>query len=88
MSPAWLAVMVVVSGAPKKPGFSTPRDIINRLEAIANEHLLDALIIYELASRVSPQVVLTLSDKERAQVRTYVERYVLTRAADEPSTPP
>ena len=53
-------------------------DRLNRLEAIADDHLLDGLIIYELASRVSPQVVLTLSDDERALVRRYVEKYVLT----------
>ena len=58
-------------------------DRLNRLEAIAKDHLLDALIIYELASRVSPQVVLTLSDEERSRVRTYVEKYVLTRVAPE-----
>jgi tetratricopeptide (TPR) repeat protein len=59
-----------------------------RLRKITVEaKLLDAFIIYEIASRISPIIVLTLPPVARAQISRYVEEFVLFDAHAASVTP-
>ena len=50
---------------------------LERLGVIAEAGMADALILFELATRVHPQMTLTLNDATRARLRAYVLQYVL-----------
>jgi tetratricopeptide (TPR) repeat protein len=56
---------------------SAPDPALDRLGRIASDGLLGAFIVYEIASRISPDVTLLLADTERGEVRRYIERYVV-----------
>jgi len=56
---------------------SAPDPTLDRLGRIANDGLLAAFIVYEIASRISPDVTLLLADAQRGEVRRYVEHYVV-----------
>lgn len=54
-------------------------DRLDRLEAVAKDGLLNAMVLYEFASRVDPMVMLKTSKSQREEVAKFFERYVLTR---------
>lgn len=53
---------------------------LDRLSDLAFHHQLDLFVVYEIASRIMPDVALQLDDDTRAKLRTYVAQYVLPRA--------
>ncbi|PZR07414.1 MAG: hypothetical protein DI536_27565 [Archangium gephyra] len=69
-------VTVYVSNRDAKDGVRDDR--LDRLEAVANAGLLDAMVLYEFASRVDPMVMLKVSDAQRGEVAGYIEQFVLT----------
>lgn len=50
---------------------------LDRLSSIIADGLTAAFVVYELGSRVDPQIVLRLDDKFRQLMTRYVEKYVL-----------
>lgn len=69
-------VTVYVSNRDAKDGVRDDR--LDRLEAVANAGLLDAMVLYEFVSRVDPMVMLKVSDAQRGEVAGYIEQFVLT----------
>lgn len=65
-----------VSRRDEKEG--TRDDRLDRLEAVAKEGLLDAMVLYEFGSRVDPMVMLRVPSVSRDEVGKYVEKFVLT----------
>src|SRR5262249_35069211 len=55
-----------------------PDAALDRLAAIVRDGLLDEFIVYEIGSRLFPDLTLLLADSQREQVRTFVERYVVS----------
>lgn len=55
---------------------------LSQLEEISRAGWAPEWIVYELASRVDPQVVLTLPKRERRRVFEFVKRYVAVNDAD------
>jgi tetratricopeptide (TPR) repeat protein len=54
---------------------------LGRLSDVAmNAHMLDEFIIYEVGSRIMPDLPLILDDAVRAKLRRYIAQYVLPRA--------
>ncbi|NUQ81387.1 MAG: tetratricopeptide repeat protein [Bacteroidetes bacterium] len=45
---------------------------------IANDGYLDEFILYEIASQMNPNIVLSVPGKYKDRIREYVERYVIT----------
>ena len=56
---------------------SAPDPALDRLGRIASDGLLGAFIVYEIASRISPDITLLLADGQRGEVRRYIEHYVV-----------
>lgn len=73
-----LVNLITVYVSEREAGRGTHDDRLERLEAVAKEGLLDAMVLYEFGSRVDPAVTLKLPEAQRAQVERYIERYVLT----------
>lgn len=69
-------IAVYERGLETKEGMRDDR--LDRLVAIAKDGLIAALVVYEIGSRVDPQIVLKLDDSFRKLVERYVEKYVLT----------
>jgi tetratricopeptide (TPR) repeat protein len=57
-----------------------PKPEMEELESIASDDLLNAFILYEITSRLDEDVMLTVSDEARADVRKYVEKYILPKS--------
>lgn len=57
---------------------------LEQLKAIVDEGLAIGLVLYELGSRIDPQITLRITPEARAVVRKYVEKYVLTDVPDAP----
>ena len=53
-------------------------DRLDRLETVATDGLLNAMVLYEFASRVDPMVMLKVTPAQRSDVRKYIEKFVLT----------
>lgn len=71
-----LAAMLSARERAKSEGtLDDPR--LDQLAAIVNDGLAVGLVLYELGSRVDPQVVLRVDAETRALVKKYVEKYVL-----------
>lgn len=62
----------------RKASGEGPTDMrLERLRDIVKDGLAPAFVVYELGSRVDPQIVLRLDDKFREMMTQYVEKYVL-----------
>jgi tetratricopeptide (TPR) repeat protein len=62
----------------RKASGEGPTDMrLERLRDIISDGLAPAFVVYELGSRVDPQIVLRLDDKFRGMMAQYVEKYVL-----------
>jgi tetratricopeptide (TPR) repeat protein len=65
------------AAARAKEGF-VPEPALERLARIGLEdHMLNELVVYELGSRVDPQIALRLSDDQRARMKRYVLKHVM-----------
>lgn len=73
-----LGSLVVIYESRKKKGEGTTDDRLDRLSHIIEDGLAPAFVVYELGSRVDPQIVLRLDDEFRKLMARYVEKYVLT----------
>jgi tetratricopeptide (TPR) repeat protein len=69
----------------KDGGPSDPR--LEQLNAIADEGLGTGLVLYEMGSRIDPQITLRFGPEAQKLVRTYVEKYVLPDVKAEPPNP-
>ncbi|MGV3619376.1 MAG: tetratricopeptide repeat protein [Archangium sp.] len=56
----------------------TRDDRLDRLVQVADDELLDAMVVYEFASRIDPMVMLKVDASSRERVARYIEKYVLT----------
>jgi tetratricopeptide (TPR) repeat protein len=65
----------------------TPDPRLEQLKAIVDDGLATGLVLYELGSRIDPQIMLRIDPEARALVRKYVEKYVLTDAPEAPKPP-
>ena len=52
---------------------------LDRIQKIVDDGMLDAFIVYEITSRLYPNITLTLPAKSQAYIRSYVEKYVLPK---------
>lgn len=73
-----LGSLMAIYQARKASGDGAGDDRLDRLGSIIDDGLAPAFVIYELGSRVDPQIVLRLDDKFRVLIKRYVEKYVLT----------
>jgi hypothetical protein len=63
--------------APAHDGFYARDPAVDRLRRIQGEGLLSAFVQYEIAPRMNPDSAASLNDADRAQLRRYIERYVV-----------
>lgn len=77
-----LGSLMTVYETRKAKGQGPPDDRLEVLHDIIIDGLAPAFVIYELGSRVDPQIVLRLDDTFRQMMARYVEKYVLTSAED------
>ena len=61
---------------------------LRRLRRIAREGLFDQFLVYEIASRIDPNVPLRQSPQFRAAMRRYVARFILRPPLPTPASPP
>ncbi|MFZ5444706.1 MAG: tetratricopeptide repeat protein [Myxococcota bacterium] len=73
-----LAALVSLYAARLESGEGMRDDRLDRLVTIVNDGLASSFVVYELGSRVDPQIVLHLDASFREQLARYVEKYVLT----------
>ncbi len=60
-------------------GTVPPDPTMDRLMDIVRDHMLDAYVIYELGSRVYPDIVLLMPEDSRDLIFDYVNSYVVTK---------
>ena len=53
---------------------------LERLDKIVSDDLLNAFILYEIGSRLDQDIMLTVDDNVRQNVRIYVEKYILPKS--------
>jgi tetratricopeptide (TPR) repeat protein len=63
-----------------KKGEVLPEAQLDRLSEIGFHHMLDLFVVYEIGSRIMPDLPLRLDDAARTKLRSYVAQYVLPRA--------
>lgn len=73
-----LGSLMTVYETRKAKGQGPSDDRLEVLHNIIIDGLAPAFVIYELGSRVDPQIVLRLDDSFRLMMARYVEKYVLT----------
>jgi tetratricopeptide (TPR) repeat protein len=62
-----------------KNGEVPPEPQLDRLSEVGFHHMLDLFVVYEVGSRIMPDLSLLLDDTTRAKLRSYVAQYVLPR---------
>lgn len=72
-----LGSLMSVYQSRKVKGIGPSDDRLEMLQQITVDGMATAFVIYELGSRVDPQIVLRLGSKYRAMVTRYVGKYVL-----------
>jgi tetratricopeptide (TPR) repeat protein len=77
-----LASLLGVYATERKKGTIQPEPALERLAQVARDDLLDGFILYEIGSRVDPDLMLTAQDSERRLVREYIRRYVAISQPD------
>jgi tetratricopeptide (TPR) repeat protein len=73
---ALIALMIGYDLSKKSEGFVADRQI-ERIQAIHKAGLMDAYILYEIASHLNQNVVLQISPEGRALVEQYVDQFVI-----------
>lgn len=73
-----LAALISTYEVRKARGVGPGDDRLDTLRAIIADDLAPAFVVYELGSRVDPQIVLRLDPDFRQMMSRYVEKYVLT----------
>jgi tetratricopeptide (TPR) repeat protein len=75
-----LATLLVIYIALREKGENEPEPALDRLRQIAEAGMLDAFILYELASRIWAHAILMAPDSLRDEVANLVRRFLLTPA--------
>lgn len=70
--------LITVYESRKKSGEGMTDDRLDRLSRIIDDGMVSAFVVYELGSRIDPQIVLHLDARFRELLARYVEKYVLT----------
>lgn len=81
-----LASLVSVYASRRERGEGSADERLERLVKIVKDGMTTGFVLYEIGSRIDPQIVLRLDADVRAQVRKYVEKYVLV--SDAPQSKP
>ncbi|MFQ5876409.1 MAG: tetratricopeptide repeat protein [Acidobacteriota bacterium] len=55
---------------------------LDRLVRVLEDDLLDSFILYEIGSRILPNIILTVPDEQREEMERYVAKYVVMPAGD------
>jgi len=72
------AALLAIYAGERDAGRAKADPSLDRMLRIAEDKLLDVFVLYEITSRVDPQITLRLTKQQRELVRRYVLKYVLS----------